>query len=124
MPLVELIHYSNDTILLSKSYRTYRGNMYSGEKDQILLMNRGTNKLVAVKRLYFKDKNTPLNKKSIYLFPDNLFAIVLKPEELVQMLNEQQIKQSIMNIMIPKTLAGSEAISDFDNPYILIGRFQ
>jgi len=87
-------------------------------------MNRGTNKLVAVKRLYFKDKNTPLNKKSIYLFPDNLFAIVLKPEELVQMLNEQQIKQSIMNIMIPKTLAGSEAISDFDNPYILIGRFQ
>jgi len=98
--------------------------MYSGEKDQILLMNRGTNKLVAVKRLYFKDKNTPLNKKSIYLFPDNLFAIVLKPEELVQMLNEQQIKQSIMNIMIPKTLAGSEAISDFDNPYILIGRFQ
>ena len=29
-----------------------------------------------------------------------------------------------MNIMIPKTLAGSEAISDFDNPYILIGRFQ
>ncbi len=124
MPFVELIHYLNDTILLSKSYRTYRGNMYSGEKDQILLMNRVTNKLVAVKRLYFKDKNTPLNKKSIYLFPDNLFAIVLKPEELVQMLNEQQLKQSIMNIMIPKVLAGSEAISDFDNPYILIGRFQ
>jgi len=124
VPYVEIIHYSKDTILLSKLHRVYQRNMYSGGRDQICLIDRVNNKIFAVKKIYFKDKKMLLNNKEIHLFPDNLFAIVLKPEEISQMLNEPLLKLSILKIMTPESQENIKTISPFDNPFILIGRFK
>jgi hypothetical protein len=128
VPEANLIHYAEDSLLFWKSDHEYtiinksaRGR--SG-KVQFVLMDRINNRLIAVKKLTFLDKTKPINIARFNLLDNDQFAMVLQAEDVDQMLKIPQLKESLKRILIPDSTGLTIPISAYDNPFILIGKFE
>ena len=121
---VNMVNYSEDTILLSESISEYRGNTRFWGKVHLLLMDRSSNKLSVVKRLYFKENWFPINVLGLNLINNGKFAVVLQPADVDRILRSNLYRESVLNIMFPDSSAVSRSISDFDNQFVLLGKFR
>lgn len=128
VPEANLVHYSEDSLLLWISSQTYEifnnGNRRIGGKVQFLLMDRINDKLLAVKNLFFKDKTKTINIARINLLDNDRFAMVISPDDMDSMLKNPLIKESIERILIKDSTRIQSPITSFDNPFILIGKFR
>ena len=121
---VNMVNYSEDTILLSESISEYRGNTRFWGKVHLLLMDRSSNKLSVLKRLYFKENWFPINVLGLNLINNGKFAVVLQPADVDRILRSKLYRESVLNIMFPDSSAVTRSISDFDNQFVLLGKFR
>jgi hypothetical protein len=124
VPDANLVHYSEDTILLWKQSTVYDGNMTIGGKVQFLLMDRVNDKLIAVKNLFFKDKTKPINIARINLLSNDRFAMVISADDMDSMLKNPLFKEPLERILITDSTGLQSPITSFDNPFILLGKFK
>lgn len=119
-----LIHFSEDSVFFWRGRRTYMGNMAIGPNVEFVLMDRLNNKLVAVKTIFFLDRNKPINVARIFLLENDQFALPLQATDVIQMLSNPVLKESLEKIIISSSSIDPVRITAFDNPLILIGKFR
>ena len=87
-------------------------------------MDRVNNKVKVIKKLYFKDRDLPLGFSGDIQLNNDQFCIVLKAKDINRMLKNPLINKSISDILVSDLPRTTKPITDFDNPFLLIGKFK
>jgi hypothetical protein len=124
IPNASLIHYSDSSILLEKYITDINVNRIWNRNNQLLIMDRVNNKVKIIKKLYFKDSALPLGFSGDIQLNNDQFCIVLKAKDVNRMLKNPLINKSISDIIVLNPPRTTEPITDFDNPFLLIGKFK
>ena len=124
IPNASLVHYSDSSILMEKYITDINVNRIRNRNNQLLIMDRVNNKVKVIKKLYFKDSTLPLGFSGDIQLNNDQFCIVLKAKDVNRMLNNPLINKSISDIIVLDPPRTSGPITDFDNPFLLIGKFK
>lgn len=124
IPNADLVHYSDSSILMKKYITDINGNGARNRNSHLLIINRRNNKIKVIKRLYFKDKNMSVGFSPDIQLNNDQFCIVLKAKDVDKLLKNPLVNKSIADIMVLDPPRTTRPISDFDNPFLLIGRFR
>ena len=124
IPNAVLVHYSDSSILIKKYITDINENRAWNRNSHLLIMDRRNNKIKVIKRLYFKVKNMPLWFSPDIQLNNDQFCIVLKAKDVDKLLKNPLVNKSIADIMVLDPPRTTRPITDFDNPFLLIGRFR
>jgi hypothetical protein len=124
IPNAELVHYSDSSILMKKYITDINGHGARYRNTHLLIMDRRNNKIKVIKKLYFKDKNMPIGFSPDIQLNNDQFCIVLKAKYVDILLKNPLINKSVADIIISDTPRTIRQITDFDNPFLLIGKFR
>lgn len=124
IPNASLVHYSDSSILMEKYITDINVNKIWNRHNQLLIMDRVNNKVKIIKKLYFKDSSLALGFSGDIQLNNDQFCIVLKAKDVNRMLKNPLINKSISDIIVLDPPRTTGPITDFDNPYLLIGKFK
>jgi hypothetical protein len=124
IPNASLVHFSDNSILMEKYITDINVNSTWNRNSQLLIMDRVDNKVKIIKNLYFKDSTLLLGFSGDIQLSNDQFCIVLKAKDVNKMLKNPLINQSISDIIVLDPPRTSGSITDFDNPFLLIGKFK
>jgi hypothetical protein len=124
IPNAELVHYSDSSILMKKYITDINGNSARNRNTHLLIMDRRNNKIQVIKKLYFKDKNMSIGFSPDIQLNNDQFCIVLKAKDVDKLLKNPLVNRSIADIMVLDPPRTTRPITDFDNPFLLMGRFR
>jgi len=120
----ELIHYSENSILIRKYTTDINTNRVWNRNAHLLFVDRKNHITKVIKELYFKDRNMPVDFSSDIQLNNDMFCIVLKAKDMDKLLKNPLINNSVAEIIISDTPRTNLQITDFDNPFLLIGKFK
>lgn len=124
IPNAALVHYSDSLILFEKYITDINANRIMNRNNQLLILDRINNKVKIIKKLYFKDSDMPLGFSGDIRLNDDQFCIVLKARDINIMLKNPLINKSVSELIVPDPPRTDRPITDFDNPFLLIGKFR
>jgi len=124
IPNASLVHYSDSSILMEKYITDINVNRIWNRNNQLLIMDRVNNKVEVIKKLYFKDSDLPLGFSGDIQLNNDQFCIVLKAKDVNRMLKNSLLNKSISDILVSDLPRTNKPITDFDNPFLLIGKFK
>ena len=87
-------------------------------------MDRVNNEAKIIKKLYFKDSDMLLGFSGDIQLNNDQFCIVLKAKDVNRMLKNPLINKSISDIIVLDPPWTDRPITDFDNPFLLLGKFR
>jgi hypothetical protein len=124
IPNASLVHFSDSSILMEKFISDINVNRIWNRNNQLLFVDRVSNKVRIIKKLYFKDSAVPLGFSGDIQLNNDQFCIVLKARDVKRMLQNPLINQSISDIIVSDPPRTAKPVTDFDNPFLLIGKFK
>jgi 6-bladed beta-propeller len=124
IPNASLVHYSDSSILFEKYITDINVNKIWNRNNQLIILDRLNNKAKIIKKLYFKDSNISLRFSSDIQLNNDQFCIVLKAKDINKMLKNPLINKSISDLIVLDPPRTDRPITDFDNPFLLIGKFR
>ena len=99
-------------------------NKIRNRNNQLLIMDRVNNEAKIIKKLYFKDSDLPLGFSGDIQLNNDQFCIVLKAKDVNRMLKNPLINKLISDLIVLDPPRTDRPITDFDNPFLLIGKFR
>jgi hypothetical protein len=124
IPNASLVHYSDSSILMEKYITDINVNRIWNRNNQLLIMDRVNNKVKVIKKLYFKDIAMPIGFSGDIQLSNDQFCIVLKAKDVNRMLMNPLFNKSISDIIVLDPPRTTRPVTDFDNPFLLIGKFK
>ena len=124
IPNASLVHYSDNSILFEKYITDINVNRIRNRNNQLLIMDRVNNEAKIIKKLYFKDSDLPLGFSGDIQLNNDQFCIVLKAKDVNRMLKNPLINKLISDLIVLDPPRTDRPITDFDNPFLLIGKFR
>jgi hypothetical protein len=124
IPNASLVHFSDSSILMKKYITDINVNRIWNSNSQLLIMNRVDNSVKIIRKLYFKDSSLLLGFSGDIQLSNDQFCIVLKAKDVNKMLKNPLINKSISDIIVFDPPRTTRSITDFDNPFLLIGKFK
>jgi hypothetical protein len=123
-----LVNYSDSSIIMVKYMTeitiTINERRAMNRDAQLLFLDRRNNKVQIIRNFYFKDKNMQIGFSPDIQLINGLFCIVLKAKDVAMLLNNQLINKSISDMIIMDAPRTNKPITEFDNPFLLIGQFK
>jgi hypothetical protein len=124
IPNASLVHYSDSAILFEKYITDIEVNRIWNRNNQLIIMDRLNNKAKIIKNLYFKDSDMPLGFSGDIRLNNDQFCIVLKAKDINKMLKNPLLNKTISDLIVKDSPRTDRPITDFDNPFLLIGKFR
>jgi hypothetical protein len=124
IPNAELVHYSESLILMKKYITDINKNRAWTRNAHLLIVDRRNDRIKVIKKLFFKDRNMTVGFSPDIQLNNDRFCIVLKAKDIDKLLKNPLINKSVAEIIISDVPRTDRQITDFDNPFLLIGEFK
>jgi hypothetical protein len=124
IPNAHLVHYSDSSILMGKYITDINEKRAWNRNFHLLIIDRSKNKIQVLKKLYFRGKSMPVGFSSDIQLNNDQFCIVLKAKDVDKLLKNPLFSKSIADILVSDSTRTTTPITDFDNPFLLIGKFK